>query len=134
MPKSRRRPPAAEHPRACIMVVRSAPPEIGVLIEADRRFFERFPERSHRIRHMAPVEVQFFCEHVDALPPLLDGMRWFVAVKQITPGSRDRIPFQGPTNAEVDMTETQARGLYDVARRAAGGADSFGIVDLRGAE
>ena len=82
-------------------------------IEADRRFFERFFWRTHRIRRASQAEV--------ATNALLDA-RWrhlpkgaavFAVLKQVAPGVRMRLFLWGPPDNDTDATESEARELFE---------------------
>ena len=90
----------------------SLPPEFDAMIEGDRRFFARRSDRSHRVRHAAPVEMQVGREAGQTFAPLLPGARWFAAVRQVAPGYRIRAVYQAFHDADVDLSEAECRRLY----------------------
>jgi hypothetical protein len=56
------------------------------VLEADRLYFERFPQRNHRVRLAAAVEIEglrIASGDPLAIPP---GYRVFMVVRQIAPG------------------------------------------------
>lgn len=84
------------------------------VVDADARFFERRPWRSHRVRHAAQAELKLNAaslglEEIETEP----GQRWFVAVKQIEPGVRTRLFVQNAVHADPDMDEHEAAAVYD---------------------
>ncbi len=84
------------------------------VIEADARYFERFPHRSHRVRFTAAAELEanaaaLGVDRIETDP----GRRWFTAVRQIAPGVRTRLFVQNATDADADMTEAEACGVFD---------------------
>jgi hypothetical protein len=87
--------------------------------QADRRFFERFPHRMHRIRLASQAEIEqnaiLMGSDEMALPP---WQQHFVAVKNVAPGHRMRLTVVGPTGAETDLGEEAARGIYEVVNNA----------------
>lgn len=80
---------------------------------ADRLYFERFPDREHRIRYAYTAEIQqeqiIHGEKIIAEP----GYRIFTIVKNLCRGSRLRILRQGPEHADVDVSEAEARDIYE---------------------
>ena len=56
----------------------------------DRAWFERHPERAHRVRRLVPGEP--LCEDT---PPPMAALTAYVVVKQIAPGLRVRAAFRG---------------------------------------
>lgn len=89
--------------------------EVDRLIEADRRFFERRPDRSYRVRRAFHPEIE-----VDALlkgratARPRNGSAVFTLVQQIEPGVRFRFLTRGPADAEPDLYgEVECRELYE---------------------
>jgi hypothetical protein len=82
--------------------------------QADRRFFERFPHRQHRIRLSGQAELM--------QNTLLDGKPWaaepgfkfFTLVKNLTPGTRMRLYIHAPEGWETDVDEAVARSVYEI--------------------
>lgn len=107
MPKSRRRQRAGDCARLPV-----APPELEAAVEADRRFFERRPARSHCIRHTGRAEIAAAERAGCGLDPALPGFRWFTAVRQLAPGVRVRVYLQAPAMCETDVPEDMAAALY----------------------
>lgn len=62
------------------------------IVDADARFFERFPRRQHRLRPMSATELEQL-EIAKAAHVPGPGERWGVAVKQVMPGGRIRRGF-----------------------------------------
>jgi hypothetical protein len=81
------------------------------MTQADRLFFERFPARQHRVRlaSQAEIEEQRIIEN---LPLIADGLRFFIAVRQIAPCIRMRALVVAPGDAETDMPESQCRAIF----------------------
>ncbi|MCC0809524.1 hypothetical protein FPV16_25550 [Methylobacterium sp. W2] len=88
------------------------PPEFDAVIESDRRFFARRRDRSYRVRHAAPVELQVSREAGQTFAPLVAGARWFTAVRQVARGYRVRAFYQSFDDAEVNLSEAVSRRLY----------------------
>lgn len=86
------------------------------VIEGDRRFFLRFPDRVHRVRVESVAEYQLGCSvhdlSPDAIPP---GLCRFIAVKRLADGCRIRVSFVGPDSNETDLSEEDARAAYELA-------------------
>lgn len=102
--------------------------EHGAVIEADRRFFERFPHRTYRVRHLSIAEVTALEGQGRSVGRPASGWRWFVAIKQVLPGCRMRIAFQSPEGAEVDLPEELAAGLYSAAQDANHTGLGYGVI------
>ena len=86
---------------------------IDKLIDTDRRFFERRPERSHRVRRAFAEEVaagEIVLGQRRELPP---HGAWFVAIRQIQPGVRVRAFFIAGRGLETDLSEAQAVGIFE---------------------
>jgi hypothetical protein len=65
---------------------------VDKITAGDKKFFERFPDRRHRVRvaHRAEIEQgELFCG--DSFEELDDGMIYFTAVKNIKTGVRLRL-------------------------------------------
>jgi hypothetical protein len=89
------------------------------ITDADRKFFERFPNRRHRLRvaHRAEIEqgALVFCESVIPLP---DGMIHFAAVRNVRTGFRLRVFFAGHAELDVDLSESAAWSVFMQLRTA----------------
>ncbi len=89
---------------------------IGRVTDGDARFFERFPERQHRVRLASTAEVE-----TDAIikgePDVstVPGSRWIAIVKQLAPGVRMRVVERsiGRDGNDFDLSEEMARWAYD---------------------
>ena len=77
---------------------------------ADKKFFERHPDRRHfvRLAGIHEIEVQSILNK-DAHTP--EGHRQFVAVKKIA-GGRVRLRFTAHESLETDLSEEDAGGLW----------------------
>jgi hypothetical protein len=83
--------------------------------QSDRRFFERFPHRAHRVRLASQAEIAQRAILIDAAGPLPKQFRHFVAVRNIVPGVRLRNFVIGYDGAETDLDEVTACAVYDSA-------------------
>lgn len=89
---------------------------VGRVTDGDARFFERFPERRHRVRLASTAEVE-----TDAIvkgePDIstVPGSRWVTIVKQLAPGVRLRVVERsiGRDGNDFDLSEEMARWAYD---------------------
>jgi hypothetical protein len=87
------------------------------ITDADRRFFERFPHRQHRVRVASPFEIEQL-ELINGVKTiwrtkLNDGDCAYIAVKNIWQGGRMRIPFACAEGLDCDMPEELARAFYE---------------------
>ena len=86
---------------------------IGLISEADRKYFERFPQRRHRVRVTARVEFEaeeLVHGRVRSVPA---GRQLYTAVRSARPGLRLRIMFHGPADADPELfSEAKARAIY----------------------
>jgi hypothetical protein len=85
--------------------------------QADKKFFERFPGRRHRVRlaHKAEVEAGAV---VNGMNPtrLPSEFKHFVAVKLLSPDCRMRLGFIGLEGSETDVSETIAAAIFEAAK------------------
>jgi hypothetical protein len=89
--------------------------KVGLVTQADRRFFERFPHRKHRIRLASRAEIAQN-EFLDGQPVWLpEGLRVFTAVRNIAPGVRMRLFLRGLEGSETDLDEQTALAIYEAA-------------------
>ena len=82
---------------------------------ADRKFFERFPARRHRLRLAARPEIEAAGIISGAPKPFRPhpDVAHYVAVKWIATGVRFRVFVLGPAGAEADVNEEIARAIYE---------------------
>ena len=73
--------------------------------ETDRVWFERHPERVHRLRGLVPFESM----EPLGLPPL--GMTWRILVTRVEAGGRLRIPVPLPRNVSNEDADDQQLAL-----------------------
>lgn len=86
--------------------------EVDQALVSDRRFFERHPHRSYRVRRAAKAEIASAREIGEARGDIPKGFAWFTAVRAFAPGVRARVFFGGPANNDTDVSETEAEWLY----------------------
>ncbi|WP_267427355.1 hypothetical protein [Methylobacterium sp. GC_Met_2] len=87
------------------------PPELFAVLAADLRYFERRPERRHRLRLAAPVEIEEGRRKAGLiLPP--EGLRAFCAILRLSPGSLHREIGFAINVGEVDFDEKTAAAAY----------------------
>ena len=86
---------------------------IDLISEADRKYFERFPQRRHRVRVAGRVEIEgeeIIRGRAMSAPP---GRQLYTAVRSARPGLRLRIMFHGPADADPELfSEAKARAIY----------------------
>jgi len=89
---------------------------VGRVTDGDARFFERFPERQHRVRLASTAEVETDAiikgePNISTVP----GSQWIVIVKQLAPGVRLRVIERsiGRDGNDFDLSEEMARWAYD---------------------
>jgi hypothetical protein len=86
---------------------------LDLISEADQKYFERSPERRHRVRLTDPVELEeeelVQCR-VRSVPA---GWQFYTAVRNVRPGLRFRIVFLGPADRDPELfSEAKARAIY----------------------
>jgi hypothetical protein len=88
--------------------------KLDSLLDADRRFFERRPDRSYRVRRAFKPEneiVDLLAEDGDPIP---EGMVRLFIVRQIRPGLRMRVYAKGSDWLEPDLwSDEQCRAVYE---------------------
>ena len=72
-------------------------------LDADRYYFKVNPERQHRLRPIFPAERAEFERGAPSTPDLA----MFVAVQQVLPGRRMRIPIFADVNLNPDSLDEQ---------------------------
>ena len=89
-------------------------PNAQAAIASDRAYFERRPDRQHRIRHTFRGETNeggVVLDHSPATVPA--GMARFTLVKNLRPGLRSRIFVFHDADAETEVDEATARGVFE---------------------
>lgn len=84
------------------------------MTQADRRFFERFPTRQHRVRLASQAEIDER-RILEELPPIPDGLRFFIVVRQVASCIRMRALVVAPEDNETDIPEAQCRAIFQQA-------------------
>jgi hypothetical protein len=80
--------------------------------QADKRFFERFSGRQHRVRLSSEAEIEQ-TEILQGEPVWLPaGYRWFTVVRNVAPGARLRLFVRYLEDAETDLDEATAREIF----------------------
>jgi hypothetical protein len=86
---------------------------VDKVTESDRLYFEQHPDRKHRLRHTHLAELAQH-EIVQGMAICADpGRRFFTLVRNVAPGVRLRLLFQGPEAGETDIDEDMAGALFD---------------------
>jgi hypothetical protein len=89
--------------------------KVSRITNADRLFFERHPDRRHRVRLAGDVEIAEI-ETVRGLPmDVRPGESIYALVRSVAPGERHRLLAPGPEGAETDLPESLARELFEAA-------------------
>ena len=89
--------------------------KVDLVAQTDRRFFERFPHRQHRVRLASRAEIGQN-EIIEGGPVWLpEGLRVFTAVRNIAPGVRMRLFLRAPEGSETDLDEQTALAIYEAA-------------------
>ncbi|TNC07096.1 hypothetical protein FF100_33515 [Methylobacterium terricola] len=92
--------------------LRQLSPEAERATDGDRRFFERRPDRRHRLRRASHAEVEQMAIVAGgaAAPP---GAGWFVVVRFVAPGARLRGFVLGPLGLTgKELPEDEAGRLW----------------------
>lgn len=88
------------------------------VIDGDQRFFERRPDRRHRIRVAGRAEIalkELVEGRLMTLPP---GYRWYAVVRNVAPGVRWRLFIRNVEGAATDLCETASRDVFAWEARA----------------
>ena len=89
--------------------------------ESDRRFFKQHPARCYRLRPAWACEIAHFARADLAISARPDSAFsrelpadhcWWIAVRQVRPGARIRVPFQAPHDLPPESSEDDARGIW----------------------
>lgn len=87
------------------------PPELFSILRADLRYFDRRPERRHRLRLAGACEIAEACRKVGLiLPPV--GVRVYCGIHRLSPGSVHRVVGFAIDVGEVDFDEKTAARAY----------------------
>ena len=83
--------------------------EIERVVQGDRRFFERFPHRRHRLRWASNAEIAEYHHRHGHLPETVCGYRCAIAVLCLVPGFRVRVWLLWPEDRDPsDVGEREA--------------------------
>lgn len=80
-------------------------------LDADRRYFERRPHRSYRLRRSFPAEGEQVSILIGGEWPMTVGAL-FTAVRQVAPGVRARAFFLAPRSLETDVSDAEAAEYF----------------------
>jgi hypothetical protein len=109
--------------------------QVDKVLETDRRFFERRPDRSYRVRRAfsAEVEVEALVNGLASPPPLPGGFARFVAVGQFAPGVRERLFLTAPAGAEPALRNAcrEVRGVSDAPEQPRSGIPGLTPYQIR---
>jgi hypothetical protein len=90
---------------------------VDKITNADRKFFERFPHRQHRVRLAGRAEIEqealLAGESPRHLPPDLNH---YAIVKNVATGVRMRVIAIGEEGWDTDLSEEEARERFEAAR------------------
>ena len=86
-------------------------PDLLAILRADLRYFERRPERRHRLRLAGACEIEEARRRVGlAVPP--PGVRVYCGLHRLSPGKVHRVIGFAIDVAEVDFDEQTAERAY----------------------
>ncbi|MEK9282737.1 hypothetical protein MTR72_24395 [Bradyrhizobium sp. ISRA442] len=89
------------------------------ITDADRKFFERFPHRQHRVRLAGSAEIeQKALMHGHATERLPPGRSYYAIIKNIVPGSQLRMIVVGKEGWDTKLSEQAARERFEAERTA----------------
>lgn len=85
-------------------------------LDSDRRFFNRLASRNYRLRRAFASERRALeiLEPQWAAP--FSSHTLFVAVRQVRPGRRLRIPIWGPSHTKTDLDDAAAQAVFHAVR------------------
>jgi hypothetical protein len=88
--------------------------KVDRITQADRRFFERRPDRQHRVRlaGLAEIEQQGLLEGEPL--KLKPGFKLYAVVRNVAPGARLRLLLPAPEGRDTDLSEAVARVIFEV--------------------
>jgi hypothetical protein len=78
--------------------------------QSDRKFFERFPHRRHRVRFASQAERQQVLN--GRLPP---AFKLYTVVRNVRDGARLRAFLPAPAGRETDVDEATAKAIFEMA-------------------
>jgi hypothetical protein len=83
---------------------------IDRVTQSDRLFFERRPDRQHRIRLASQAEIKE-AEILEMTAPA--GVRLYIAVRNVKPGFRLRVYLTAREGMDTDVDEATARMVFE---------------------
>jgi hypothetical protein len=90
---------------------------VDKITDTDRKFFERFPHRQHRVRVAGRAEIEqnalIVGEDIQRRSP---GCNYYVIVKNLAPGTRLRMIVAADEDWDTELSEREARERFDVRR------------------
>jgi hypothetical protein len=94
--------------------IKAAAPSVDRITDADRIFFERFPDRQYRLRVSGQAEIEQNAALDDE--GLFDkpGYQWFTVVCNVVPGSRIRLFFASRREIDTEVRDEFARDLFNI--------------------
>jgi hypothetical protein len=84
-------------------------------IDSDRRYFEHFVTRNHRVREATASEKSLACSRGDTA---IKGFRLYIAVRSMTPGVRSRTGFWAADLPQHLTEEEAAKICAHISRRS----------------
>jgi hypothetical protein len=87
--------------------------QVDKMSQADRRFFERRPDRKHRVRLASRAEIEqneLLEGKPQEIPP---GCRVFTIVRNVAPGARLRLFVFALEGSETDLSEGIAKAAFE---------------------
>src|SRR6478736_6971651 len=81
--------------------------------QVNRLFFERRPDRQHRVRLASQVEIDQQKLFDGKPPPIPPGCRLFTVDRNIAPGVRMRLFVWNLEGAETDLSAAVARRIFE---------------------
>jgi hypothetical protein len=103
--------------------------------DADRKFFERFPHRKHRVRPAGCAEVEqdalFAGKARPRLPP---DLNYYAIVKNVARGARLRAIVIGNGGWDTNLSEEEARERFEAARTSQVSETEQALIKLSGGQ
>lgn len=90
--------------------------EVNLVVETDRRFFERHPLRTHRLRLASRAEVAILGEvHGLVETRLPPGERWFCVIRQLDAETQTQTRLFTPNDedCETDLSEQDCAWIFN---------------------
>jgi hypothetical protein len=104
---------------------------VDQITDADRKFFEHFPLREHRVRLAGRAEIQYGAllagESPRRLPPEL---YYYAIIKNVAPGARLRVIVIGDEGWDTQLSKQEARERFEAARTTHVSQDEREMIEL----